>query len=96
MADAIRVEVGAGDAEFTPTEVAEVLALLRAAQRRFDAADGIISRSEEPPSERLSKLLLDGVQALPVPDTCTGYWDDHALLIHDGDTCPVHELDIED
>jgi hypothetical protein len=96
MADLIRVEVEAADAEFTPTDLAEVIALLRAAQRRFDAADGIISRSEDPPSERLAKLLLDGVQAVPLPDGCTGYWDEHALLMHDGDTCPVHELGIED
>lgn len=91
----VLVEVGAGDYSFTPAEVAELLALLDAAQRRLDGLSGVVGRKEPPPSERLSKLLRDAVQDLPVPDRCTGYWDEFALLAHDGDTCPIHELDPE-
>lgn len=87
MASEIRVECGAGDAEFTPTEVAEIAALLRAARHRFDT-----EWADRAPA-RLVEVLVEAVQALPVPEGCTGCWDEYALIVHDGDTCPVHELD---
>lgn len=80
----VRVEVGAGDAEFTPTQVSAILATIdpRNAPEPLRA-----------PLAALSELLREAVQDIPVPEGCTGHYDDFALLAHDGDTCPIHEGD---
>lgn len=48
--------------------------------------------------------LQSHMDTAPLPDTCTGYWqvmrgqdrplDYQAVIHHDGDTCPIHELGI--
>lgn len=85
----VRVDAGAADAEFTTAEIVFLLSALR-------AYGGPVDRLREtyggPVVDRLRELLRDGAEGLlVVPDGCTGYYDDFALLAHDGDTCPVHE-----
>lgn len=82
-APTVRVEAGAADAEFTTAEIAFLLSVLRFRAERSGSTEAV---------ERLRELLRDGAEGLlVVPENCTGYYDDFALLVHDGDTCPVHE-----
>jgi hypothetical protein len=112
---AIRVEVGASDATFTPAEVSGIVAALYQSHRRETAIrreaieriaigldmplevlrppGGDVS-PEDDPLCRLASLLRDEVQALPVPEGCTGRYDtvrDNALvrIVHET-VCSVH------
>jgi hypothetical protein len=39
------------------------------------------------------RLMCEALLAPPLPAGCTGAIDEHGRITHDGDTCPIHDVD---